>query len=300
MGDSVLKSTRSPDWIPAALLRAVVVLLCVVAIWFFAWPIYRAFHDIEISRNEGWNAYWADAAMGRMPLYPSSEQLITNNYPPLSFYVVGAIGKLLGDSILAGRLLSLLAVIVIAIGIASTIKWLGGNRMSAGIGAVYFVAIMNRYYFFYIGMNDPQLFAQAIMIFGFLAFLRSTEQDRGYMAPILVMVIAGFIKHNIIAMPLTAFVWLAIRRPRQIVKCVALAAVAVVIGFAVCFVFYGHDFLTNMLTPRSCTWQEGLDGVRELRPLAVSFAVWAYIAWTKHCDCLANLSHSEERQRSGL
>ena len=27
--------------------------------------------------------------MGRMPLYPSLDQLITNNYPPLSFYIVG-------------------------------------------------------------------------------------------------------------------------------------------------------------------------------------------------------------------
>ena len=33
--------------------------------------------------NEAWNAYFADAAVGKMPLYPSTAQLITNNYPPL-------------------------------------------------------------------------------------------------------------------------------------------------------------------------------------------------------------------------
>src|SRR5215469_15196231 len=86
-------------------------MLYAIAAWSFAWPVYRAFLNIEIENNEGWNAYFADAAMGKMPLYPSSAQLITNNYPPLSFYVVGLAGRLIGDAVLAGRLLSLFAVV---------------------------------------------------------------------------------------------------------------------------------------------------------------------------------------------
>jgi hypothetical protein len=43
----------------------------------FAWPVYRAFLNVEIENNEGWNGYFADAAMGKMPLYPSADQLIT-------------------------------------------------------------------------------------------------------------------------------------------------------------------------------------------------------------------------------
>ena len=65
-------------------------MLYVIAIWSFAWPVYRAFLNVEIQPNEGWNAYFADAAMGKMPLYPSTDQLITNNYPPLSFYIVSS------------------------------------------------------------------------------------------------------------------------------------------------------------------------------------------------------------------
>lgn len=60
----------------------------------FRMAAYRAFSNVEIENNEGWNAYFADAAMGKMPLYPSASQLITNNYPPLSFYIVGSIGRL--------------------------------------------------------------------------------------------------------------------------------------------------------------------------------------------------------------
>jgi hypothetical protein len=125
MDDSVSKSIRSPDGILAAPVRAVIVAFCVIAAWFFAWPVYRTFLNIDINWNEGWNAYWADAAMGRMPLYPSPNQLITNNYPPLSFYIVGAFALLIGDPILGGRLLSLLAVIMIALarGLVPFISW---------------------------------------------------------------------------------------------------------------------------------------------------------------------------------
>jgi hypothetical protein len=84
--------------------------LYVIAILSFAWPVYRAFLNVEIQPNEGWNAYFADAAMGKMPLYPSADKLITNNYPPLSFYIVGVVGRFLGDPVLAGRLLSLLRI----------------------------------------------------------------------------------------------------------------------------------------------------------------------------------------------
>jgi hypothetical protein len=263
---------------------AAAALLCVIAAWSFTWPTYRAFLNIEIDRNEGWNAYWADAAMGRMPLYPPSNQLITNNYPPLSFYIIGAFGRLIGDPMLAGRLLSLVAVVFSAVAIALAIRWLGGNRASAGIGAIYFVASMSRFSDGYVGMNDPQLLAQAVMVFGFLAFLSATERDRGYMAPIFVMVVAGFIKQNIIAMPLTAYVWLAVRRPHRMVNSVALGAGAVAIGFAVCFAIFGPDFFTNMLCPRSYSFRSALGAVRDLRPVAVGLAAWAYVGWTRRTD----------------
>ena len=284
MGEGKKQGIRSPDWVRAALVRAVIVLLCVLAAWFFTWPVYRAFLNIDIDWNEGWNAYWADAAMGRMPLYPSLNQLITNNYPPLSFYIVGGLGRLVGDPILAGRLLSLLAVTMIAVSIALIIRKLGGSRAGAGIGAVYFVATMSRAFHGYVGMDDPQLLAQSVMAFGFLTFLDATARDRGYTAPILVMVFAGFIKHNIIAIPLAAFVWLAIRRPRQIAKCVALAVVAVVIGFVGCFALFGPDFFANMLCPRSYSLKPALEAVGRLRWVAIGLVAWAYVGWMKRAE----------------
>ncbi|MEI6417409.1 MAG: hypothetical protein WCO92_06785, partial [Verrucomicrobiota bacterium] len=98
--------------LPKKLIAGSVLLLSCIAFFSFVWPCYRAFLPIMVNTNEGWNAFFADAAMGKMPLYPSLDRLITNNYPPLSFYVVGGFGKLFGGPILAGRILSLIAIII--------------------------------------------------------------------------------------------------------------------------------------------------------------------------------------------
>src|SRR5215468_382409 len=159
-------------------LRFLQLLLYAMAILAFTWPVYRAFLKIEIANNEGWNAYFADAAMGKMPLYPSAAQLITNNYPPLSFYIVGLGGRLVGDPVLAGRLLSLISVIAIATAISLSVRRLGGTQAAAAISAAFYMATMSRFFRSYVGMNEPQLLSHAIMAFGFLAFLGGRSRIR--------------------------------------------------------------------------------------------------------------------------
>src|SRR5208337_3786672 len=94
--------------------RRQIAILALLAVWFMVWPVWRAGFPIEIAQNEGWNAYHADAAMGAVALYPATDTLIVNNYPPLSFYVVGTIAKVTGvDALYVGRALSLLAVVAL-------------------------------------------------------------------------------------------------------------------------------------------------------------------------------------------
>jgi hypothetical protein len=227
--------------------------------------VYRAFLNIEIVDNEAWNAYFADAAMGKMPLYPSSAQLITNNYPPLSFYIVGLGGRLVGDPVLAGRLLSLISVIAIATAIALSVRRLGGTLAAAAISAAFYIAMMSRFFRSYVGMNEPQLFSHAIMAFGFLAFLGVRARDGGYVMPVIVMALAGFVKHNIIAMPLTAFAWLGVNRRREAVKCLGVAAVVIVIGIAICYVSFGRDFFLNILAPRHYSVKKAIRSYKDLQ-----------------------------------
>jgi hypothetical protein len=255
--------------------------LYVIAIWSFAWPVYRAFLNVEIENNEGWNAYFADAAMGKMSLYPSADKLITNNYPPLSFYIVGVVGRFTGDPVLAGRLLSLVAVIAIATAIASSVRWLGGSGVAATISAAFFVATMSRFFMPYVGMNEPQLLGEAIMAFGFLWFLVARSNDRGYIGPILVMALAGFVKHNIIAMPLTAFMWLSLNRRREAVKCFCIAMIAIIAGIAICYVLFGRNFFLNLLCPRHYSIKRWLWAFVDLEWVSVGLLACAYNGWAR-------------------
>ena len=230
--------------------------------------------------------------MGRMPLYPSADQLIANNYPPLSFYIVGAFGRLIGDPVLAGRLLSLAAVLAIAAAIFRAIRLLGGDRTGGCLGAAYFVATLSHFCVRYVGMDDPQLLAQGVMTFSFVGFLAATRRnsETGYLIPILAMAAAGFIKHNILAMPLTACLWLLARRPRVAIKCFGIAVGAIIAGFAVCHAVYGPDFLANMLLPRRYSWSLALNAFGPLKRLDVALASFLLIAWLKRRDWGMRLS----------
>src|SRR5260370_38331844 len=64
--------------------------------------------------NEGWNAFQAARAIGTGPLYSVPQALTGNNYPPLSFYLVGWAGGLLGGPIGAGRVFSRVPALVAA------------------------------------------------------------------------------------------------------------------------------------------------------------------------------------------
>lgn len=257
-------------------------LLCAIAVFFFAWPIYRAFLTIGIDDNEGWNAYFAEAAMGKMPLYPAADQLITNNYPPISFFVVGWMGRLLGDVVLAGRLISLASTAAISGAVGLIVLRLGGNRLGAVAAGAFFLGTMSFYCMSYVGMNDPQLLANAVMSFAFAGFLYAMQRERGWLGPVLLMVVAGFIKHNIITMPLTAFIWLLAHRPRQAVKTFLIAIGAIVLGFAVCYTIFGPDFFLNQLSPRDYVLGRLPMGLKRLMCLDVSlvaFIVIAYMRW---------------------
>src|ERR1700751_5818299 len=257
-------------------------LLCAIAIVTFTWPVYRAFLNIEITDNEAWNAYFADAAMGKMPLYPSTAQLITNNYPPLSFYIVGLAGRLIGDPVLAGRLLSLISVIAIATVIALSVRRLGGTQAAAATSAAFYIAMMRQFFTKSVGLNEPQLFSHAIMGFGFLAFLGARSRDRGYVTPFLVMAFAGFVKNNIIAMPLTAFAWLAMNRRREALKCLCAAIVVIVTGTAICYISFGRDFFLNIFSPRHYSLKKAIRSYQDLQWVSVGLVACvcnSYFRW---------------------
>ncbi len=259
--------------------RAQVALLALLALYFLIWPLWRAQFPIEIAQNEGWNAYHADAAVGGGVLYPSPDTLIVNNYPPLSFYALGFLGRIFGDPLFVGRVLSLLATIGLGALIAKVVLQLGGGRAAAAIAGLWFVATMARSYGRFVGMNDPQLAGQFVMVAALAWFLARDKAGKSAEPAILLMVLAGFWKHNIVAIPATVLVWLLLRDGRRAVRPLAVGIAAAVFGLAVCIAVYGDVFLANLLTPRPSRLMRALGGIGRSQWILPALVLWALWAW---------------------
>jgi hypothetical protein len=257
-------------------------ILAVLAVYFLAWPVWRLGFPIEIDLNEGFNAYLADAAMGAGPLYPPAGALTVNNYPPLSFYVVGGLAQIFGDALYVGRALSLLAVLALGVLIAAAVRQLGGGRAGAAVGGLWFVAVMARSYSPYVGMDDPQLAGHALMTGALVWFLARQARGRSVVPPVLAMAAAGFYKHNVVAVPVTALVWLALKDWRRAIAPAAIGAGAAVLGLAVCVAVYGDAFLANFLTPRiheTMRAAGALGRAQFILPALVLWGIWIATEW---------------------
>jgi hypothetical protein len=261
--------------------RAQIVLLALLALYFLVWPVWRAQFPIEIAENEGWNAYQADAAMGARTLYPPSDALIVNNYPPLSFYALGWLGKIFGDPLYVGRVLSLLSTVGLGALIARVVLQLGSGGAGAAIAGLWFVATMARSYNRFVGMDDPQLTAQLIMLAALSWFLARSKGGKSPEPPILLMALAGFWKHNVVAIPATTIAWLWLRDGWRAWRASAVGAAAAVLGLVICMAIYGDAFLANLLTPRPWRIMRAVGGIGRAQWIIPALAIWALWAWSE-------------------
>jgi hypothetical protein len=205
---------------------------------------------VPLDPDEGWNAYHTVAAMSGSGPYPAADSLMTNNYPPVSFYVVGLLGRLLGDYIIAGRLVSLAAFLVVSFGVAKATRTMGCTRLEAAFAALFFAAFL-LLFTDYVAMDDPQLLGHALQISGLLIVLAEPGRTRSLLAAALLFVLAGFVKHNLVALPLAVLVWLAIYDRRHAARFAASLALFTALAFGAFRLGFGFDLLDRLIAPRS-------------------------------------------------
>jgi hypothetical protein len=214
------------------------------AIFYGAWLIWRTFLPLEVDIDEAWDAWNVQAAMGAGPLYPARDALITNNYPPLSYFIIGLSAKLAGiDYILAGRLGSLLGLGASAGAAALIVRQLGGSRTAAALAAGWFLATMVRSCSGFVGMNDPTLLGLGAMAWALVLFIHRYRAGRSTDAAILLMVAAGFVKHCLLATPVAVLIWLWLEGDyRKAMRATLAAGLGVATGLAACTAAFGWAF----------------------------------------------------------
>jgi hypothetical protein len=257
---------------------------------FLTWPLYRISLPVEVDTNEGWNAWQTVRAMGGGPLYPSPDDLSANNYPPLSFYLVGLISSFTGDIIIAGRFLSLAATFCVAWAVFGCLRQLNVSRIASAFAATWLIATLARHYEHYVGMNDPHMLALAIMTGGLAWFLALSRDGRATEPALAVMVLAGFFKHSLWAIPMTALLWIAWQDAKRGLRAVLFSTTVAAAGLAACLALWGADFFWNLTAPRVVTLWRGFIMLGRLQMIAPAIVIWGFWFYARRGTQTARLS----------
>ncbi len=209
---------------------------------------------IPLNYNEGWNAYFDQRAVGAAagPLYPAAGSLVFNNYPPLSFCLVGAFGRfVIGDMIVAGRIVATASLLASAALLGACVRLLGGEPRGSLAASGLLLVFSSTFFRDYVAMDDPQWLAHALMLGGLAVLLRGRAAGRfpagRLVSAALLMVAGGFVKHDLVGLPLAVTIWLALVRPRAAVVWLGAAGGFVALGLAAIAILYGQAAFSDVL-----------------------------------------------------
>ncbi len=208
----------------------------------------------EQNYNEGWNVYNTQRFFTPGAVYDDDWWRV-NNYPPVSFLLVGGLDRLVGDLLLSGRLVALLSFAAVGLLAAMAVARCGGNRTDAllaggcALGFCWLAAPG------WVAADDPQTLAEAIMLGGLVVYLAGPA-GRGRLSTTAALVmLAGFTKHNLVAIPLAITLDLALRDRRHLPFWLAACAGLGVLFWALTVLGAGGSFLMHILQPRAFAWR---------------------------------------------
>src|SRR5215831_14907006 len=207
----------------------------------------------EKNYNEGWNVYNAQRLINGELIYDDNYWRV-NNYPIGSFLIVSGVNLLIGDLLLSGRIVALISFVAIGVLAASATRRLGGSGADAVFGASCALGFCYLVAPSWIVVDDPQTLGEAVVLAGLVSYLSRPPDNLCLLRTAFLIVLGGFIKHNLLAIPVAITLDLAVRSPRRLPFWFACCA-----GFAAGFLgltqlVAGGTFIDHLLSPRIFTW----------------------------------------------
>jgi|GEM_PF-5203378 len=207
----------------------------------------------ERNYNEGWNVYNAQRLIDHELIYDNNYWRV-NNYPIVSFLVVTGVNFVVHDLLLSGRIISLVSFFAVGVLAAVATRRFGGDRVDAvfgggcALGFCYLVAPA------WVAVDDPQTLGEAIMLGALVSYI-STRPDRlSLLRTALLVTLAGFVKHNLVAIPLAITFDISIRSPRRLPFWFGCCTALAVGCLALTHLVAGGTFIDHLLSPRLFTW----------------------------------------------
>jgi hypothetical protein len=238
-----------------------------IIIYGLCYYVYRSEFLLAFDVNEAWNLSQVLRWNNANELYPKLDSLIINNYPPLYFVILDIYRSDPTSMLLFGRYLSIISTLIIGASLFISARIAGYTIISASFGALWYLQNILITAPYYVGMNDPSLFATSIMAISATLFLAIKGKRQFVYIPISLQVFGGFIKHNIVTIPLLCLLKYAntARRTRaDLTHYVGISLFLSLGGFLLCYAFFGSTFFEQLLFPRNISFLRGFRGWEEL------------------------------------
>ena len=261
--------------------RFVWLTLCVVIlIWTAVYPFSRAFQLSEISYNEGWNVYNTQKVAEHQPLYPSTYDWTTVNYPALSFHLVAWLGKITLDYLFTARMLSLAGLCLSGVFAGLIVRHITRSKLAAWFSGLFLIETFCTAAKDYVGVDDPQILAQVIFLAGFYVYLRGNRKGYALDLTALLFVVGGNIKHNLIEFPLAVLLDLLFTSPRKAVRFAAAGSLMAAVSVVLTSRIDGAAYVSCLLAPRGYSVQHTVGIIEYLWPPFLLPAVAAlWVVW---------------------
>lgn len=215
---------------------------------FLTYPILGISRYYERLYNEGYNLYHAVRLERGEELFKQNP-FATNNYPFLSFYITILIGKIAGcDLLFVGRWLSLIGMLGAAVSLYSTSRSLRCTTSEAllgtgiAIGLIFVTAAAP-----WVASDDPQFLGQCFSMAGLAVYVRNSDRAWAIVAVAILVLLAGFTKHNLIAVPMAVSVDLLFGSRRRLLIWVVTVVLGSVFMLVVQRLVAGPDFVAAVL-----------------------------------------------------
>ncbi|HEY3911917.1 MAG TPA: hypothetical protein VGM07_18815 [Stellaceae bacterium] len=211
----------------------------------------------ERNYNEGWNVYNTLRLIHHEVIYDADLWRV-NNYPIGSFLLVAGVNSLVGDLLLSGRIVAAAAFVAIGVLAAAATRGFGGDHIDALFGGACAAGFSYLVAPTWVAVDDPQSLAEAIMLGGLVSYLWGEANRGDLLRTALLVALGGFVKPNVVAIPLAITIDLAIRSPRRLWFWVACCAASGAALLGLTELVAGGSFIAHLLSPRTFAWRSAI------------------------------------------
>jgi hypothetical protein len=217
-------------------------------------PVASIGFDFERTPNEGWNVYHAARAAAGEILY-TGDPARQVNFPFISFYLIGWLKPLFGNLLVIGRAISVISLFCLALCSAFIVRRLGGRTPEMLLGAAATLGFIHVQAAAWIGMDEPQMLAEALSFGGLLCYLSGRPTPLRLAACALLCCAGGFTKPIVAAVPIALTLDLLWRDRRLfLIWCgCGIAALALFAGLS--YALAGGDVMSEIFGKRPYDWE---------------------------------------------